>query len=746
MAYLNEIVAGRRRRVAAEGAELGEAVPERRGQPLVPLVPLPGGSAGGVGTGGARAPSGEWMRSPPESAGDGGRGSGGAPALASSRGGSGAAPLLVCEIKRRSPSRGAIAPGLDAVGQARRYADAGVRAVSVLTEPDHFGGALADLVAVKEACPHLSVLRKDFLLDERDLEVSYRAGADAVLLLAACLSTEELGRLYRRALELGMTPLVEVHDDADLARARAVRPLLTGINSRDLTTFEVDTTLPARLRPAVDWPTTLLFESGIQRAEDAAFARSAGFDGVLVGEAVVRRPELVAELHAVLSAPAVAGAGAEVHAPAAGACAGANAGAATGPASEAGTDATAGVRKGAGAGTGAAAGAAGEAGTDAATGAGRAGAGIAAGMAAGADEDAGAGAGAGPDVDAGAAATGARTARPRGVREPFWARVFAARHRLAGSGRPLTRPLIKVCGITNRADAELAVALGADLLGFILAPAPRRARPQAIRELADLPVLKVGVVVNDVSEALPLLRDGFLDALQLHGDEAPGECYEIAFPYYKAVRVGAPADLDAERAYRCPRVLLDAYSPAARGGTGRRVADDLLARRAAGDGARPLWLAGGMGPDNVAEVIRTHAPELIDASSRLEAEPGRKDHAKLRAFFGQVQDAWRQVAGTGARSSAGAAAAATGGTAQAAGAVQAPASAAPPGPAARGADPGGSPGAACPGRPRRNSGCVTTMIHPVPRAVGGAGSRTGDAEAAPPAAPAPAPSNTRRTV
>jgi hypothetical protein len=104
-----------------------------------------------------------------------------------------------------------------------------------------------------------------------------------------------------------MTPLVEVHDAADLAKARAVRPLLTGINSRDLTTFEVDTTVPARLRPAVDWPTTLLFESGIHRAEDAAFARAAGFDGVLVGEAVVRRPQLVAELRQVLSAPAPAG-------------------------------------------------------------------------------------------------------------------------------------------------------------------------------------------------------------------------------------------------------------------------------------------------------------------------------------------------------------------------------------------------------------------------------------------------------
>ena len=480
MAYLKEIVAGRRRRVRAEGPALGETVPAQREQPLVPLL----------------AP-----RTP-------------------------ATPLLVCEIKRRSPSRGALSPGLDAVQQARRYADAGVRAVSVLTEPDHFGGALADLTAVKAACPRLSVLRKDFLLDERDLEVSYRAGADAVLLLAACLSARELDTLYRRAVALGMTPLVELHDAADLAKARAAQPLLTGINSRDLTTFEVDTTLPAKLRPAVDWPTTLLFESGIHCAEDAAFARNAGFDGVLVGEAVVRRPQLVAELYQVLSA-------------------------------------------------------------------------------------------------AGAASR----------RRPFWERVFAARHARRGGGGPL----VKVCGITNRQDAELAMELGADLLGFILAPSPRRAQPEMIAQLADLPVTKVGVVVNDTSAAVPLLRAGLLDAVQLHGDEQPEECYELAFPYYKALRLGSPADLAQERGYRCPRVLLDAFSPAVRGGSGRRVDAALLARRAAARPA-PLWLAGGITPDNVAAIAGAHRPELIDASSGLEAAPGRKDPDKLRAFFRHLAD------------------------------------------------------------------------------------------------------------
>ena len=329
--------------------------------------------------------------------------------------------------------------------------------------------------------------------------------------------------MHGRAVALGMTPLVEVHDAADLAKARAVRPPLTGINSRDLTTFEVDTTLPARLRPAVDWPTTLLFESGIHCAEDAAFARAAGFDGVLVGEAVVRRPRLVAELRQVLDA-----------------------------------------------------------------------------------------------------------APSAGGRRPFWERVFAARHARRGG----QRPLVKVCGITNRQDAEAAVELGADLLGFILAPSPRRARPEVIAELADLAVPKVGVVVNDTATARRLLDEGLLDAVQLHGDERPEDCYGLAFPYYKALQVGAAEDLDRERGYRCPRVLLDAFSAAVRGGSGRRVDAGVLLRRAAAQPApRPLWLAGGIGPDNVAAIVETHRPELVDASSGLEAAPGRKDPDKLRAFF-----------------------------------------------------------------------------------------------------------------
>ena len=509
-AYLEQIVAGRRRRVAAEGPELGEAVPARRTQPLVPLLRAAGGD--------------------PDR-------------------------LLVCEIKRASPSRGTIAAGLDAVEQAGHYAAAGVRAVSVLTEPDHFGGSLADLMAVKAACPQLSVLRKDFLLDERDLEISYRAGADAVLLLASCLGVAELRALEARARQLGMTALVEVHDADDLAKARAVRPALTGINSRDLTTFEVDATLPARLRPAVDWPTTLLFESGIHTGEDAAFACAAGFDGVLVGEAVVRRPELVAELRRVLDGA------------------------------------------------------------------------------------------------------------PKRVL--FWERLFRALHDRGERG-DRGRPLVKVCGLTRRDDAERAVELGADLLGFILAPSPRRAEPEMIAQLGELPALKVGTVVNEPGVAMELVQEGSLDAVQLHGDEPPERCYELAFPYYKALQIGSTADLDAEQRYRCPRVLLDAFSARVRGGTGRRVDRAILAARSARQPApRPLWLAGGVGPDNVAAIIHDHAPELVDSSSQLEAAPGRKDPAKLREFFRQVDAAGNaRVAGQAADHAGGRAADAAGSNAR----------------------------------------------------------------------------------
>lgn len=442
----------------------------------------------------------------------------------------GVGPFLVCEVKRRSPSRGDIAPGLDPVAQVRAYAAAGVRSVSVLTEQDSFGGSLADLIAIKSALPGISVLRKDFLLDEQDVQVSWRAGADAVLLIASMLDAELLAAMHARARGLGMQALVEMRDLADVEKCRALAPPLAGINARDLATFQVDLLHPLRLLPRVDWPVRTLFESGVRSPEDVMLARSAGFDGVLVGEAAVRSPGIVPGLLAAVQASA-------------------------------------------------------------------------------------------PSPSGGRGAGG------------FWARLSARM-------RP-QRPLIKICGITRGVDAEQAAALGADMLGFIFAASKRRAQPGLLRELRDLPVLKVGVVVSERGENGPrldaevgaLFEEGLLDAVQFHGDERPEECASLAFPYYKAVRVAGLEDIDAMQMWRCPRVLADAYVPGAHGGTGARMPFPLAA---AARQRGPLWLAGGLCPDNVRQAVRALAPELVDASSGLESSPGLKDPAKLSRFFEEV--------------------------------------------------------------------------------------------------------------
>jgi len=137
-----------------------------------------------------------------------------------------------------------------------------------------------------------------------------------------------------------------------------------------------------------------------------------------------------------------------------------------------------------------------------------------------------------------------------------------------------------------------------------------------------------------------LLQQGLLDALQLHGEEQAERCFEVGFPYYKAVRIRGPEEVQSVRRYRCPRVLADAWSEAARGGTGQRIQAELAAELA---GQGPLWLAGGLGPDNIREVIRLFNPELIDASSRLERFPGQKDRTLMERYFAELEAAGEEA-------------------------------------------------------------------------------------------------------
>jgi indole-3-glycerol phosphate synthase len=211
---------------------------------------------------------------------------------------------VIAEAKRRSPSRGDIAPGLDAAEQAGAYETAGADAVSVLTEPTRFGGTLEDLADVAAAVD-LPVLRKDFIVDACQVREAAAAGAAAVLLIVAALDDATLGRLLRECAACGLDALVEAHDAEEVLRALAAGASIVGINNRDLRSLEVDLAVTEQLASLVPPDGVLLVsESGIATSADARRVAEAGAHAVLVGEALMRcAPERLADLIAGLRAP-----------------------------------------------------------------------------------------------------------------------------------------------------------------------------------------------------------------------------------------------------------------------------------------------------------------------------------------------------------------------------------------------------------------------------------------------------------
>lgn len=193
---------------------------------------------------------------------------------------------VIAEIKRASPSKGELAPNLDAASQARAYATGGAAAISVLTEPDRFRGSLEDLRAATLAGP--PVLRKDFVVDEFQIWQAADAGASAVLLIVAALASDEIAALQATAIEAGLDTLIEVHDEAELRTALQVSPAIVGVNARDLRTFEVNRGAFAALRPLIPADVVAVAESGVRGPEDVVAAGAAGADAVLVGESLVR--------------------------------------------------------------------------------------------------------------------------------------------------------------------------------------------------------------------------------------------------------------------------------------------------------------------------------------------------------------------------------------------------------------------------------------------------------------------------
>ena len=198
---------------------------------------------------------------------------------------------LIAELKRASPSAGQIAAaGDDIIARARAYEAGGAAAISVLCEPHWFGGSVGDLRTVRAAVA-IPVLAKDFVVESRQLPLLRAAGADLVLLLAVLHPTKRLARLVSQALELGLEPLVEVHDAAELERALATDARLIGLNNRDLRTLDVDVDRAGRLREGVPDDRLVIAESGVRDPSIIARWRALGFDGALVGEALMRDPD-----------------------------------------------------------------------------------------------------------------------------------------------------------------------------------------------------------------------------------------------------------------------------------------------------------------------------------------------------------------------------------------------------------------------------------------------------------------------
>ncbi len=193
---------------------------------------------------------------------------------------------LIAEFKRRSPSAGEIRPGAEPADIVRGYEKSGAAALSVLTDGEDFGGCIDDLILARKASS-LPVLRKEFIIDSYQVNESRLNGADAVLLIAECLDDCLLKSLYREVIDLGMTPLVELHSEENLSRVLDLGATLIGINNRDLVTMKTDIGHVLKLQEKVPSECVLVAESGIRTRADVEQLEAAGVQAILVGESLL---------------------------------------------------------------------------------------------------------------------------------------------------------------------------------------------------------------------------------------------------------------------------------------------------------------------------------------------------------------------------------------------------------------------------------------------------------------------------
>lgn len=211
---------------------------------------------------------------------------------------------LIAEVKGASPSKGVLIKPFEPTAIAADYLTAGVSAISVLTDEQFFHGSLDHLRAIRDLTTQVGrptpLLRKDFILDPYQLAEARAAGADAVLLIVAMLDDPALRSLHRAARDYGLTPLVEVHNVAEAERAMQADATLIGINNRDLHTFRVDLATTEQIAPQLPATITIVGESGISTHADVQRLSKAGVNAILVGESLVKAPDRVAAIHALL--------------------------------------------------------------------------------------------------------------------------------------------------------------------------------------------------------------------------------------------------------------------------------------------------------------------------------------------------------------------------------------------------------------------------------------------------------------
>ena len=492
---------------------------------------------------------------------------------------------VILEVKRASPSKGDISPKLDAYQTALSYARSGAAAISCLTENNFFKGSLSDLVNVCRAIDDYTsddydssgtvpaVLRKDFLLFPEEVEISYKAGADAVLLIARILPKETLLKMAEEVARFGMSALIEIRSEEDLKKLAYVfghkdfmaiatsngscDNFVCGVNSRDLATFKIDLLRPCmmfqKILKIMGDNARIIFESGVTNYECAAAVSSMDFTGLLLGEAAAKNPEL---------------------------------------------------RKGL--------------------------------------------------VDSFVSAKATRNAE-------FWKKYAESYYvELVSAPQQIQKQaFFKICGLTRIEDALEAERLGAKFLGFIFADAFSRSitrdnRLEKLRpELDKLQAKKIAVIVDlDSPEskiAVQLVKDGGFDALQFHKIQ-----YEkvdkslLELPHYFVA--GNLDDYEALVSKGEMRVLLDSKEIV----LGKAVSSTKIDTSNIVDSVNKStklssksdikttyeikWIAGGITPENVSDVINHFSPELIDVSGGVETDDsiGIKDVNKMRQLASYI--------------------------------------------------------------------------------------------------------------